>query len=92
MLGMMPYYVNETVCGIDIEDFESGLSVASDIPRYSPRDSEGIHYYVGTKGIKSWEFNAVECYANITDICGCLKTNNAFEYLAENDGEKCIDD
>jgi hypothetical protein len=88
-IGILPFYENATVCLIDEALIEDGLAAAQNYPRYSTRKSEGIHYYVGTQGLKSWEFNAILCDSpGVTDLCGCLESNNNDEYYSIN-GENC---
>lgn len=56
-------------------------------PRYYTTSGTGYnesHFYTGTKGIRSWEFNIYGCsFDEFTwDICGCIAANNDEEYEA----------
>jgi len=76
-------------CEANENTVETALQESSQQPTYSMRDSEGLHYYVGTTGVKCWEFNAFGCSSTESDICGCIASNNNNEYMDEYDGAPC---
>jgi hypothetical protein len=86
-IGVMPYYVSEDYC-TQMEDF-IGDKLVDYNSVFSPRTAEGVHYYVATAGLKCWEFNAYNCSASYTNICGCIASNNEDEYYALH-GEVCL--
>lgn len=52
---------------------------------FAPRSKYSTHYFTGTNGIRSWEFNIDACnYPDkyTFDLCGCLASNNNMEYQA----------
>lgn len=81
-IGVMAY-VNEQSCDETTDGIEAVLSASEQKPAYSIRCSDGLHYYVGTQGVKAWEFNAMFCTSDATDICGCIANNNNLYYQFE---------
>jgi hypothetical protein len=51
----------------------------------------GTHFYVGTSGIRTWEFNLHECTFDFVypDVCGCLETNRNDDYYVDGVNGKC---
>jgi len=88
-LGVL--YVTETddECTSSAETVLSTITSSDEDYHYSPRGDEGIHYYVGTAGIVSWEFNLYGCTSDYTNICGCISDNNVDEYEAETGTDEC---
>jgi hypothetical protein len=53
--------------------------------RVTTKSGMGIHFYTGTRGVRSWEFNIQDCAIggdDVTDICGCAPENNALVYTS----------
>jgi hypothetical protein len=61
-------YIADTIAS-NTGNYQYGLRVATTF-------GVGTHYYTGTDGVRSWEFNANDCAMDDqTDICGCSKYN-----------------
>jgi hypothetical protein len=76
-------------CTSDVTEVKALIDSSDADFKYAPREDEGVHFYVGTPGIKSWEFNVYNCDSEYTNICGCEADNNLDEYAAETGAEEC---
>jgi hypothetical protein len=82
MCGSYYDYISDTIAA-NSGDFQYGLRVATTF-------GVGTHYYTGTDGLRSWEFNANDCaMGNSTDICGCSNMNSRVIYEEQTGMTSC---
>jgi hypothetical protein len=59
--------------------------------RVSGTSPIGTHFYIGTTGLRAWEFNLYECDYSSTypDVCGCIEENRNDMYYVNGVEETC---
>jgi len=81
------YSCDETECDAQFDRVATAITENGDFSyalRATSTSGYGTHFYTGTAGVKSWEFNLASCdFDDYPDICGCVSSNNDNEYYVD---------